>query len=85
MFICNSGTDEFAELMKYAPLDIAMSASVFFYHLGMDLSIAMLNSLDKKNEEILAQYLTSQPNGGGTTQSMGYLTEILQNLNISLN
>ena len=29
-----SGTDEFAELMKYAPLDIAMAASVFFYRLG---------------------------------------------------
>ena len=67
------------------PLDAVLGAVVFFYNLGKDLSIAMLNSLDKKNEEILAQYLTSQPNGGGTTQSLGYLTEILQNLKISLN
>ena len=74
-----------SEIAKDMPLDAVLGAVVFFYNLGKDLSIAMLNCLDKKNEQTLAEYLTSQPNGGGTIQSMDYLTEILQNLNISLN
>jgi hypothetical protein len=74
-----------SEIAKDMPLDAVLGAVVFFYNLGKDLSIAMLNCLDKKNEQTLAEYLTSLPNGGGTTASMDYLTEILQNLNISLN
>ena len=74
-----------SEVAKDMPLDAVLGAVVFFYNLGKDLSLVMLNSLDKKNEQTLAEYLTSQPNGGGTIQSMDYLTEILQNLNISLN
>ena len=74
-----------SEIAKDMPLDAVLGAVVFFYNLGKDLSLVMLNSLDKKNEQTLAEYLTSQPNGGGTIQSMDYLTEILQNLNISLN
>ena len=74
-----------SERAKDMPLDAVLGAVVFFYNLGKDLSLVMLNSLDKKNEQTLAEYLTSQPNGGGTIQSMDYLTEILQNLNISLN
>jgi hypothetical protein len=74
-----------SETAKDMPLDAVLGAVVFFYNLGKDLSIAMLNCLDKKNEQTLAEYLTSLPNGGGTIQSMDYLTAILQNLNISLN
>ena len=74
-----------SEIAKDMPLDAVLGAVVFFYNLGKDLSLVMLNSLDKKNEQTLAEYLTSQPNGGGTIASMDYLTEILQNLNISLN
>ena len=74
-----------SEIAKQFPLDAVLGAVVFFYNLGKDLSVAMMNSLDSKNEQILAQYLTSQPSGGGTTQSMHYLTEMLQSLNISLN
>lgn len=74
-----------SEIAKDMPLDAVLGAVVFFYNLGKDLSTVMLNSLDKKNEQTLAEYLASQPNGGGTIQSMDYLTGILQNLNISLN
>ena len=74
-----------SEIAKDMPLDAVLGAVVFFYNLGKDLSIAMLNCLDKKNEQTLAEYLTSMPNGGGTIQSMDYLTEMLQSLNISLN
>lgn len=73
------------ESAKDYPLDACFGAMVFFYALGKDLSIAILNSSSKQNEENLAQYLGSLPNGDGTIQSMQSLTEILQDLKISLN
>ena len=73
------------ESAKDYPLDACFGAMVFFYALGKDLSIAILNSSSKQNEENLAQYLGSLPNGDGTILSMQSLTEILQDLKISLN
>jgi hypothetical protein len=70
---------------KNYPLDAVLGAMVFFYSLGKDLSLVMMNSLDTQNEETLAQHLASLPNGDGTIQSMHSLKEILQDLNISLN
>jgi len=70
---------------KNYPLDACFGAMVFFYDLGKDLSTVILNSSSKQNEENLAQYLGSLQNGGGITQSMQSLTEILQDLKISLN
>jgi hypothetical protein len=81
-----SGTDEFAELMKYAPLDIAMAASVFFYRLGNDLVQATLTSLEQemmKNKELqttIQKGLSSTNNGDGIIQSMHSLKEMLQSL-----
>ena len=49
---------------KNYPLDAVFGAMVFFYALGKDLSIAILNSSSKQNEENLVQYLASLPNGG---------------------
>lgn len=74
-----------AEIAKKFPLDAVLGSVVFFYNLGTELSQVILNYSNKQNEQTLAQYLISQPNGGGTIQSMESLTEILQNLNISLN
>ena len=70
---------------KNYPLDACFGAMVFFYDLGKDLSTVILNSSSKQNEENLAQYLASLQNGDGTIQSMQSLTEILQDLKISLN
>jgi len=70
---------------KNYPLDACFGAMVFFYDLGKDLSTVILNSSSKQNEENLAQYLGSLQNGGGTIPSMQSLTEILQDLKISLN
>ena len=81
-----SGTDEFAELMKYAPLDIAMAASVFFYRLGNDLVQASLTYLEQemmKNKELqttIQNGLSSTSNGDGIIQSMHSLKEMLQSL-----
>ena len=78
----NPDTNEDA---KNYPLDAVFGAIVFFYNLGKDLSTVILNSSSKQNEENLAQFLASQPNGAGTIQSMQSLTEILRDLKISLN
>ena len=78
----NPDTNEDA---KNYPLDAVFGAIVFFYNLGKDLSTVILNSSSKQNEESLAQFLASQPNGAGTIQSMQSLTEILRDLKISLN
>jgi len=72
------------EIAKDFPLDAVLGAIVFFYGLGKDLSLVMMNSLDKENQETLAQHLTSQSDTDGTILSGDYLTEILRNLNISL-
>lgn len=74
-----------SDIAKDFPLDAVLGAIVFFYNLGKDLSLVMMNSLEKKNEIALAQHLLSQPNGDGLTHSMESLTEILQSLKISLN
>lgn len=73
------------EQAKNYPLDACFGAMVFFYNLGKDLSTVILNSSSKQNEENLVQYLDSLQNGDGTIQSMQSLTEILQDLKISLN
>lgn len=70
---------------KNYPLDACFGAMVFFYDLGKDLSTVILNSSSKQNEQNLAQYLGSLQNGDGTIPSMQSLTEILQDLKISLN
>jgi hypothetical protein len=70
---------------KNYPLDACFGAMVFFYDLGKDLSTVILNSSSKQNEENLVQYLDSLQNGDGTIQSMQSLTEMLQDLKISLN
>lgn len=74
-----------SDIAKDFPLDAVLGAIVFFYNLGKDLSLVMMNSLEKKNEKALAQHLLSHPNGDGLMHSMESLTEILQNLKISLN
>ena len=74
-----------SEEAKEFPLDVVLGSIVFFYSLGKDLSMVMLNSLDKKNEKALAQHLISLPSGDGLIPSMQSLTEILRDLKISLN
>jgi hypothetical protein len=74
-----------SDIAKEFPLDVVLGAIVFFYSLGRDLSMVMLNSLEEKNEKALTEHLISQPNGDGLTHSMESLKAILQDLKISLN
>ena len=72
------------DVMKGMPMDAVLSSILFFYNLGMDLSKAMLSSLEDK-ETNLAQYLTSAENGDGINHFSDSLKEILEDLKISLN
>lgn len=84
-YIIESYKPDNYEVAKDFPLDAVLGSLVFFLNLGTELSTLILNSSKKTNEETLAQYLISQPNGVGTIQSMQSLKVILQDLNISLN
>jgi hypothetical protein len=79
------GTDEFSDVMKYAPLDVVLGATVFFSTLGSDLVQHTLTSLEKeikKNPKImtLAKERNLIKDGDGTIQSMRFLRETLQSL-----
>lgn len=81
-----NGTDEFAEAMRYAPLDVVMGASLFFWNLGNDLVQTSLTYLeeemkkDKKLNTTIQKELNSLSNGDGTIQSMQSLKGTLQSL-----
>ena len=74
------------DLMKYAPLDVCISASLFFYNLENDLLQATLNYLETemKKEKTLSQTLAKQLNlandGDGISRYMHLLKETSQDL-----
>lgn len=77
------------ELMQYAPLDVCIAASVFFWTLESDLLQATLNYLETemKKEKSLSQTLAKQLNlandGDGISHFMHSLKEMSQGLTIS--
>ena len=73
------------EVMKDMPMDAVISSVLFFYHLGIDLSQAMMNYLEDSQETRLVQYLSSDKSGDGINQYTHSLRAILQDLKISLN
>ena len=73
-----------SDLMKGMPMNAVLSSILFFYHLGMDLSKIMLNYLQEE-EMTLAQAQILEKSGVGINQFSACLTEILQDLKISLN
>ncbi len=80
-----TGTDEFSDVMKFAPLNVVLGATLFFSTLGSDLVQHTLISLEmeiKKNPKImtLAKERNLINDGDGTIQSMRFLKETLQSL-----
>ena len=74
------------EKMKDMPLDAAIGSLFFFYNLGMELSKhTILYSSNQAEMEAYQEQLISETNGDGISQFMASLTEILQDLKISLN
>jgi hypothetical protein len=72
------------DLMKSMPMDAVLSSIIFFYHLGMDLSQAMMNSLQEEEMTLVQQQLLEE-SGGGINHFSASLKEILEDLRISLN
>ncbi len=74
------------EAMKDMPLGAAIGSLFFLYNLGMELSRhTILYSNNQTEMEAIQEQLTSEQSGVGINQFMDSLTEILQNLKISLN
>jgi len=73
------------EKMLDMPLDAALGSLFFFYNLGMELSKHTILSSNLEEVEEFQEQLTSETNGVGINQFMVSLTEILQDLKISLN
>lgn len=74
------GSDKYSEIMKDAPVNVALGAIVFFYRLGNVLSDYLLHSLTenlKKDQELIKDL---GQNGDGINQYMQSLEEISQNL-----
>ena len=84
-YIIEKYTGDKYEDMVHMPMDAVLSSILFFYHLGMELSTAMLNSLEDQEEENLVQYLSLIKNGDGINQFSVSLKGILDDLKISLN
>lgn len=76
---------EDGEVMKDMPLEAVVSSIIFFYHLGIDLSQAMMNYLEEQEETNLVQYLSLESSGVGINQFTHSLKGILDDLRISLN
>jgi hypothetical protein len=77
---------DFEELMKFAPLDVVIASSVFFWSLGSELLKATLSYLEKemkKNKNLTATFqkqLNLPNDGDGISQYMLSLKETLQDL-----
>jgi len=75
---------EMEEFMKFAPLDVCIAASLFFWNLGNELLPATLNYLEKeikKNPETLTTFqkqLNLPNDGDGIKAYMHSLREMLQ-------
>jgi hypothetical protein len=77
---------KYAGLMKQAPMDVVMAASLFFYRLGNELLQATLTYLEKENQKTnSAEKGNSPSDGDGTLPSISSLKEILEGLEESLN
>jgi len=72
-----------ATIYKNMPLGAVLGSIVFFYNLGNELCQIMMDY--SLNQGDLQQKATSDKNGDGINQYMHSLTEILQDLKISLN
>ena len=74
------------EVMKDMPLGAAIGSLFFFYNLGMELSRhTILYSNNQAEMEAIQDQLNSEVNGDGINQFMHSLTDVLNDLKISLN
>lgn len=76
------GSDEYAEALKFMPLDVALGAMVFFYHLHNDCvnGLRVYIQSEVENSEDLKKVL--EKSGVGINQFTQQLKEIFSNLNL---
>ena len=75
------GTANYSEVMKYAPLSVAMGSMLFFYNLSNELLKATQSYLVQELTEMSTQQRhNSEVNGDGITASMHLLEEMLDDL-----
>ena len=76
--------EDMQELMKFAPLDVAISSSVFFWTLGSELLNLTINYLQKELKTMSSNSIAKDNNlannGDGIIQSMHLLKEMLPDL-----
>ena len=76
--------EDMQDLMKFAPLDVAISSSVFFYHLGSELLNLTINYLQNELKTMTSSSTAKGNNlvnnGDGIIQSMHLLKEMLPDL-----
>ena len=79
-----NGTVTYAEVMKYAPLNVVFGASVFFWTLGSELLTALMDYLEKEMKVMdlttIQSKLNLENNGVGIKAYMHSLKETLQDL-----
>ena len=79
-----NGTATYAEVMKYAPLNVVFGASVFFWTLGSELLTALMDYLEKEMKGMdlttIQSKLNLENNGVGIKAYMHSLKETLQDL-----
>jgi hypothetical protein len=83
-YLIEDYTGDDPEKMKDMPMDAVLSSILFFYHLGMDLSQVMMNSLEEEEIALVQQQILEE-SGVGINHFSDSLKEILQDLKISLN
>ena len=83
-YLIEDYTGDDPEKMKSMPMDAVLSSILFFYHLGMDLSQAMMSYLEEEEIALVQQQILGK-NGDGINRFSDSLREILEDLKISLN
>jgi len=76
-----NGSITYSEVMKHAPLDVVLGATVFFYHLGNELMNSTLTYLEENPQiQSLMSKHNSENGGDGIALSMLSLRETLEDL-----
>ena len=83
-YLIEDYTGDDPDIMKSMPMDAVLSSILFFYHLGMDLSQAMMSYLEEEEIALVQQQILGK-NGDGINRFSDSLKEILHDLKISLN
>lgn len=80
------GSDKYADVMKDAPVTVALGAMVFFYRLGKELLKATIHYLAEEARQVVrrAENNLSEASGDGINQSMHSLRAMSESLKKSL-